>query len=160
MNELTGTNPSEETLRHQLEIQWKDHFQTRRQTWKALQINALLLLALIIAAFNSTDPWLLISLGIVYIISALAGVSVTIHHRKVEIQKFQFIYMLEEKLLLHQSGYMSGIVKPSEFKWKNIFNLKRLSTPTFILMMHILLFIFAFIYIILRISENFNSVQP
>ena len=39
--------PSEESLRKMLDIQWQDHFQTRAQTWKALEITAVLAVAMV-----------------------------------------------------------------------------------------------------------------
>ena len=153
MNDLSKNYPSEETLRHQLEVQWQDHFQTRNQTWRTLQIEAAMFLAIIGADFKLSNPWLLIPLGSVLLISVIFGISITIHHRKVQIQKFKFIYMLEEKLLLHSPGYMEGAFKPEEFNWKDIFDFKKIATPTFILIMHLLLLVFAMFYIILRIVE-------
>jgi hypothetical protein len=44
---MPSTKPSEETLRKMLEIQWRDHFQTRLQTWKALEITSVLAVALV-----------------------------------------------------------------------------------------------------------------
>ena len=93
-NQKSSESPSEETLRHQLQIQWQDHIQTRNQTWKTLQIEAAMFLAVIGADIKVGNPWLLIPLGGVLLVSTLFGISVTIHHRKVQIQKFKFIYML------------------------------------------------------------------
>ncbi|WP_035241944.1 hypothetical protein [Desulfobacter vibrioformis] len=144
--------PSEETLHLQLQIEWQDHIQTRNQTWKTLQIDAAIFLAVIGADIKLNNPWLLIPLGGVLFVSTIFGIAVTIHHRKVQVQKFQFIYMLEEKLGLLKDGYLSGIKKPDEFKWGNIFDFERMRTPTFILVMHLLLLIFMMIYIVLRIA--------
>jgi hypothetical protein len=149
---LSSVSPSEETLRHQLQIQWQDHIQTRNQTWKTLQIEAAMFLAVIGADIQLDNPWLLIPLGGVLLVSTLFGIAVTIHHRKVQIQKFQFIYMLEEKLGLLQPGYMEGASKPAEFKWSGIFDVKKIATPTFILVMHLLILVFTITYIMVRIA--------
>lgn len=149
---IPKNDPSEETLRQQLQIQWQDHIQTRNQTWKTLQIEAAMFLAIIGADVTLNSPWKLIPLGGVLLVAICFGMAVTIHHRKVQIQKFQFIFMLEEKLGLHQSGFMEGVSKPAKFKWSGIFDFKKIATPTFILVMHILILIFAIIYIVVRIG--------
>jgi len=159
MNDSSNTSttnkaePSVETIRHQLEIQWQDHFQTRAQTWKTLQIEAAMFLAIIGADFKLSNPWLLIPLGSVLVISTFFGIAITIHHRKVQIQKFQFIYNFEEKLSLHSPEYMGTATKPALFKWEKVFDFKNIATPTFILMMHLLLLSFAILYIVFRIAE-------
>jgi hypothetical protein len=152
MNDTSKSCPSMETLQQQLQIQWQDHFQTRAQTWNSLQIEAALFLAVIGADIKLNDPWLLIPLGGILFVSTIFGISITIHHRKVQIQKFQFIYMLEEKLCLHQDGYMEGATEPAPFKWAEIFDVKKIATPTFILVMHLLILIFGVMYIAVRIA--------
>lgn len=153
VNSPPDERPSEETLRHQLQIQWQDHIQTRNQTWKTLQIEAAMFLAVIGADIQLRNPWLLIPLGGVLLVSTLFGIAVTIHHRKVQIQKFGFIYMLEEKLGLLKPGYMKGATKPEPFKWSGVFDVKKIATPTFILVMHLLILIFAITYIVVRIAS-------
>ena len=145
--------PSEETLRQQLQIQWQDHIQTRNQTWKTLQIEAAMFLAIIGADVTLDNPLTLVPLGGVLLVATIFGIAVTIHHRKVQIQKFQFIFILEEKLGLHNPGYMEGASKPGEFKWSGVFDFKKIATPTFILVMHILILVFAICYILLRIGD-------
>jgi uncharacterized membrane protein AbrB (regulator of aidB expression) len=150
-NQPSSDSPSEETLRQQLQIQWQDHIQTRNQTWKTLEIEAAMILAVIGADIKLGNPWLLIPLGGVLIISTFFGIAVTIHHRKVQIQKFKFIYNFEKKLGLLKTGYMDGASMPEEFKLRGIFNVKRIATPTFILIMHVLILLFAIAYIVVRI---------
>ena len=48
---------------------------------------------------------------------------------------------------------MEGALEPSEFKWSGIFDVKKIATPTFILVMHLLILTFATVYIILRIAD-------
>ena len=104
MEQLTESFPSQETLRQQLQIQWQDHIKTRDQTWKLLKIEAAMFLAVIGADIKIDNPWFLVPLCGVLLVTTLFGMAVTIHHRKVQIQKFQFIFMLEDKLGLHKPG--------------------------------------------------------
>ena len=147
-------NPDKETLRHQLEIQWKDHFQTRQQTWKPLEIQAAILLAVIAADVKLNNLSVLIVFVILLGISTVFGIFVTVHHRKVQIQKFLFIHTIEEKLGLHNPGYMDGIHKPEQFKWIKVLDPRKLATPTFILLMQIMILVFSIIYIIVRICQS------
>jgi hypothetical protein len=155
-NHTSIRNPSEENLRQQLQIQWQDHIQTRNQTWYTLQIEAAMFLAVIGADIKLNNPWLLMPLGGVLLVSTIFGIAVTIHHRKVQIQKFQFIFILEEKLGLHKPGYLDSASKPAEFSWKGIFDIKKIATPTFILVMHLLILVFTALYIIIRIASKTN----
>ena len=152
MSEPTNNDsPSDETLRHQLQIQWQDHIQTRSQTWKSLQVVAAIFLALIGADIKLNDPHALLSLGGVVLVSTLFGMAVTIHHRKVQIKVFQTLYMLEEKLGLHKPTYMDDIEKPKDLKWSLIFSTKDIKTPVFIWLMHVMILLFSIIYITTRI---------
>jgi hypothetical protein len=94
-------SPSEETTRQQLQLQWQDHFQTREQTWKALQKVSVILLAAIGADFKLHDSPALLMLGSMVAIATFFGMAVTIHHRKVQIEKFTLIFALEDRLGVH-----------------------------------------------------------
>ena len=150
-NQQSGIIPSDDTLRHQLQIEWQDHFQTRNQTWKTLQIEAAMFLAVIGADIQLNKPWLLIPLCGILLVATFFGIAITIHHRKVQIRNFKFIYIIEKKLGLIQPGYLEGISEPEEFKWSSIFDFKQIATPTFILVMHLLVLIFTIAYIMVRI---------
>lgn len=147
-------DPDNETLRHQLEIQWKDHFQTRQQTWKPLEIQAATLLAIIVADVKLNNLSVLVVFGFLLLISICFGIAVTLHHRKVQIQKFSFIHMIEEKLGLHNPGYMNGVHKPEQFEWTKVFDPRKLATPAFILIMQLMILLFSCIYIIVRIYNG------
>ena len=149
---VSTTPPSEDTLRHQLDIQWQDHIQTREQTWKTLQIEAAMFLAIIGADVTLDSPLMLVPLGGVLLFATAFGVAVTIHHRKVQIQKFQFIFLLEDKLGLHRPGYLTDLTSPADFKWTGVFDFRKIATPTFILVMHLLILAFVVVYIALRLG--------
>lgn len=147
----TEESPQQDTLRQQLQLQWQDHIQTRSQTWKSLQIVAAIFLALIGAGIKLNDPNSLIPLGGVMLISTFFGMAITIHHRKVQIKVFQTMYMLEEKLGLHKPTYMDDIKSPKDFSLVDIFNIRDIKTPVFILLMHVMILIFSLVYIASRL---------
>lgn len=47
---------------------------------------------------------------------------------------------------------MEGATEPEAFKWSGIFDVKKIATPTFILVMHILILLFTISYIAMRIT--------
>jgi hypothetical protein len=143
--------PSDSTLQDQLQIQWQDHIQTRNQTWKSLQIQVAIFLAVIGSDIKLDDPMLLAPLGLILLLTTGFGVAATLHHRKAQIKKFQYIYLFEEKLELLNPGYMTGIYYPREFKWRTAFSIKEIATPTFILTMHLMILVFGVMYIALRL---------
>jgi hypothetical protein len=85
-------------------------------------------------------------------IASLFGIAVTIHHRKVQIQKFKFIFKLEERLGLHGHGLMEGVRPPEEFRWSGILDVKRMASPTYILIMHVLMLVFMALYVWIRLA--------
>jgi disulfide bond formation protein DsbB len=151
MNAEPSKDPTPETLRQQLDIQWQDHFQTREQTWKALQMVAVLFVGYIGAGLKADNPWLIWAGGVVCILAACFGIAVTIHHRKVQITKHTFIHRLEDKLGLHRDDLLAEVGAPSPFRWAGILNFRHMATPTFILLMHVAILALAAIYMFARL---------
>jgi hypothetical protein len=140
--------PPEETLRQQLDIQWRDHIQTREQTWKALQVVAGLFIGYIGAAYKVPEPAFIRTGGFVVIVAACFGIAITIHHRKVQHNKQTFIYRLEGKLKLHRDDILDKerVKEPKPFRWIDSFDFRHMATPTFILWMHLALLALAAVY--------------
>lgn len=154
--EIVLKSPSEEVLKEQLNLQWQDHIQTREQTWKTVQIEIAVLAAIIAADFKTENVVLLLVLSLVMSISSLFGFLVTVHHRKIQLQKFKYIHLLEEKLGLHNEGYMDDLKKnvTADFSLNHFLFSKTTSTPAFIAWMHILMFCFIWIYVSFRLFTN------
>src|SRR5947209_12268335 len=81
-------NLSEAALLKTLEIQWQDHFQTRTQTWKTLEISALLAVALVGIDWRIGNPLVTIVAASLLILVTQFGIQITLKHRKVEREKF------------------------------------------------------------------------
>jgi hypothetical protein len=140
-------DPSADTLRQQLDIQWRDHIQTREQTWKALQMVAVLFVGYVGSGLKVDKPWIIRAGGAVCILAASFGIAVTMHHRKVQSIKFKYIYRLEENLGLHCENLLGDISPPGPFKWAFVFNFREICKPTFImLLMHIAILVLAAAY--------------
>ena len=134
---------STKILLKNLEIQWNDHIQTRNQTWKALQISAVVALALIGLDWKVNHWALNIGTAILLFFVSFFGMQITIRHRNnVEVKKFQIINELERKLNLSAEH-----VLPGKIKWWDVFKLRKANTSLFILRMQFVIFLFSMIYL-------------
>lgn len=152
-NEMTGrkddmnqNDRDKETLRRALDIEWRDHFQTRRQTWKTLEVTALLLLAFVIADRNLENTAAVATLGVLVAGVSITGLWVTVHHRRAQIRKFTHIDRLEESLGLHKTGLLDDVHPPARFDWVHILDPRRINTPLFVLRAHFLILLFLVVY--------------
>lgn len=142
---MSPTKPSEETLRKMLEIQWQDHFQTRTQTWKTLEITSVLAIALVGFDWQSQNSIATIGIALLLFLVAQFGVLITLKHRGVEITKFKKIAELEREL-----GVADENLKlPLPINWWSIFLYRKSNTPLFILRMHFALQLFAIGYCVM-----------
>ncbi|KPJ87240.1 MAG: hypothetical protein AMJ53_18425 [Gammaproteobacteria bacterium SG8_11] len=140
-------NVSEDTLTKLLEIQWQDHFQTRSQTWKALEITAILAIALVGLDWQA-DNWIItIGAATLLFIVAQFGILITLRHRTVEITKFKIITSLEKQLGVADEN----LAPPKPINWFSIFLFWKSNTSLFILRMHFIIQLFAIGYCILRL---------
>jgi hypothetical protein len=144
-------SPSDESLRVQLRIEWQDHIQTRIQTWKSLEIEALLVIGLVGADIKFDDLAVLLVLGLIIVLASLSGIQITKHHRVGQIRKFTHIDRLEETLGLHRTGLLDNVHPPSKFMWVDVVNPVKVNTPLFILRMHLAILIFTIVYVVARI---------
>jgi hypothetical protein len=156
---MSEKKPSEEALRQQLQLEWQDHIQTRTQTWKTLEIEAGLVLALIGIDMKFDLLWVALILGILVILSCISGIAITIHHRNGQATKFTHIGALEAALGLHQRGLINNVHPPARFKWTDIFNPKQVNTPLFILRTHIAILLFALVYLGVRVYTSFPQIN-
>ncbi|UCG52354.1 MAG: hypothetical protein JSW58_02030 [Candidatus Latescibacterota bacterium] len=147
---MNKTDPDRDTLRHALDIEWQDHFQTRRQTWRTLEIVAILLLGFVAADLRLNSTWVTIVLGFLVILASLAGVSISLHHREAQVRKFTHIDRLEDALGLHRTGLLDDVHPPRSFTWADVLNPRRMNTPLFVLRMHLFIFIFVVVYMLAR----------
>lgn len=143
---------TEETLLKALDIQWQDHFQTRSQTWKALEITAILTVALVGLDWRLDNPIATIAAAFLLIGAAQFGIQVTLHHREVQRTKWRIIASLEEQL-----GIADPNLKPPRpISWRSIFGFRRSNTPLFILRVHFVIQLFAIGYIVLCLLDLLN----
>ena len=91
-----------------LELQWKDHWHMRDQTWRTLTYSAAIFAGVIGLRFNAADELILMTGYIAVMIASFFGVIVAAHHRTRQGQKFSIISKYEELLELdeHKSEFL------------------------------------------------------
>lgn len=142
--DLPARFASQDSMLKALECAWQDHFQTRVQTWKPLEIEAVMALSMVGAdlRYGDTSPALTLVLAFLLAAVAVLGFKVTRHHRGVERKCFRSIQAIEERL-----GISDPIHKPpKEIGWLQIIDPSKSSTPLFILRVHCIVIIFALAY--------------
>jgi hypothetical protein len=140
--------PSEETLRKMLDFQWQDHFQTRTQTWKALEITTIFAVALVGFDWQVDSRVVTVFVSILLFVVSQFGISITLRHRVVEATKFNKILEIEKELGLADENYKI----PQPISWWSIFLFWKSNTPLFILRMHFAIQLFAIVYCIMRLQ--------
>lgn len=150
---MSSNKTSEETLRKMLELQWQDHFQTRMQTWKALEITALLAVAVVGIDWKVAQPLVTTVASFLLFLVAQAAISIAIRHRKVEVTKFRLITNCEKELGIGDER----LVLPKPISWWAIFDLRKSNTSLFIIRA---LFIIQLFAIGLAILQWFPNLTP
>lgn len=132
------------------EIQWQDHFQTRQQTWQALQIAGILAVALVGVQWQSGSPFIICITSVILIAVSLFGMQITIRHRNsVEVTKFLILSEIEKKI----SFKSSDIGSPSPIKWSDIFKFRKSNTSLFLFRMQFTIFLLGWILLVFGISK-------
>lgn len=156
---------SAESVRLAMQLAWQDHQHAREQTWKALQIEAVLGAGLVSIDIQYHSP---VSTGFVaglVIAAAFTGILISLQHRKLERRKFFHIMNCEEALGLHRADLIPTEEQANE---GNKEFLARLPAPTslrailwgkgntsvFILRMHIAIILFVVILLVTRIIRG------
>jgi hypothetical protein len=160
--------PSEESIRKAMELAWRDHHHARDQTWKTVQIVAILGAGLLTIDFKYENFVATVCAAILVIIAAAFGALITWNHRKLERRKFIHLMNCEEVLGLHRDDLIplhpgndsikskdllvqdSAVKVPEKFRLLDIVNPFKQNTALFILRMHLAIMIFAILIVALR----------
>ena len=157
--------PSEENLRSAMALAWRDHHHARDQTWKALQMVAVLGAGLITVDIQYTNFLATLGAGVLVILAASFGIAITRRHRSLERRKFIHIMNCEDMLGLHRDDViplmddqkgkedisdeiLDGAVSiPNKFSVWNIFRFDKHNTSLFIMRLHLALILFSLLFI-------------
>jgi len=142
---------SESVLLKLLELEWNDHIQTRSQTWRTIEIEALIAVGVVGADIQFRSVLVTAILGAILIVATLVGVGITFHHRNtVEVQKFTHIIELERRLGAIPDVFPS-VSTPARVRLADAFNLRKNNTSLFILRMHVFIGVFGVVYVAARV---------
>ncbi len=140
----------DELLLKYLELEWYDHIQTRSQTWRTLEIEAALVVAMIGIDWQIAATWATVVAALAVTLGGVSGALITKHHRNTESRKFENIIRLEEELegSVGAPFYTgaSWVKCPAPLRWRDLINPKVVCTPMFILRMHVMMIVFGSIY--------------
>lgn len=138
---LPGEQDDKETLLKVLEMEWQDHFQTRAQTWKALEVAAILTVALVGLDLRVGDLAITIAAAILLIFVAFFGIAITVRHRNVtEIKIFNLISLIEKKLGVINPDFDNS---PQSIRPWSLLRLWESNVPLFIVRMYLIIIFFA-----------------
>jgi hypothetical protein len=129
--------------------EWHDHFNTRQQTWKTLEIDAVVVVGLIGISWQLHNHIATSLVAVLLMLTAFFGACITIHHRKVEVNIFEHIIDIEKDLGAWK--YFEKENTPFSIKWYKPFEWNKFSTISFILLIHYIILLFGFIYLIFSI---------
>lgn len=105
---------TQEAMIRDLELQWKDHFHMRDQTWKTLTNSVLFFIGIVGLELKDVGNFAMIPLYIILMFITLVGWIVAAHHRIRQGQKFAIIQIYEEKLGLY--GLKEKVLEDAKIK--------------------------------------------
>jgi hypothetical protein len=114
----------DESVRLAMDQAWRDHHHARDQTWKAVQMVAVLLVGLITIEFKYHNLIATSIAGLIVIVATISAILIANNHRKLERRKFIHIMNCESYLKLHELNIIP-LNKEGEYcKYFNDMNLK------------------------------------
>jgi hypothetical protein len=132
--------------------EWTDHIQTRVQTWKTLEIEAVLAVGLVSVDVKLQNRASTAAAAVLLMIAAAFGALITVRHRSVEIGKFTAIIRIEQELgVIGPGNIFDGVAVPGPIKLTDVLRVRLSNTALFILRMHLLIFAFGVIYGVSRL---------
>ncbi len=138
---------------------WRDHHHARDQTWRALQIEVALAAGLFGVDVQFKAPAISAVAAALVVLAAFFGILISLHHRKVEVQKFTQIMNFERALELLSEELIppSSVALPEKLRWWQIFNPRVRHTASFILRMHAAIMAFAMVVLIARLLAGYGA---
>jgi hypothetical protein len=150
--------PDNDTLRMGMEIAWREHQHVRDQTWKSVQLVALVAVGLVTAdAHLQTKAATLTQSTVSTVVTGLLVVSLGyfgarlgVHHRNYQIEKFDEIRQCEHRLGLFGTVVPTATRRPTSLTIGSAFSRNK-NTGAFLLRIQVALMFFGALYTILRI---------
>ena len=103
--------PDKESIIAAMDQAWRDHHHARDQTWRALQIEFLIVAAVVGVNWQIESPFAAAVSGFLILLTALCGIQITLRHRnRVEITKFRHIRHCGEALGLNMPDLIDDVM--------------------------------------------------
>ena len=165
---MNEERPTEESLRMAMDQAWRDHHHARDQTWKTVQIVAVLGAGLLSMDLVNKNLAATAFATVLVVIASAFGAGVTWNHRKLEVRKFIHLMNCEELLGLHRDDVIplyttpqemkskkkrvrdGAVALPAEFSGLAVINPAKNNTALFILRMHLAIMVFAVLVCVTR----------
>ena len=138
-----GTELPHDAMLKDLDIQWRDHFHMRDQTWKTLTYSALFFLGIVGLDLKGHPDSVMIPAYAVVLVVALFGFVVAAHHRTRQGQKFEIIEIYEKELGIY--ALKQGVLSRKETFVAKVF------TAGFIKMVQLSIAVVALVLLINRL---------
>jgi len=146
----TDVDPA--SIRQAMDEAWRDHRHTRDQTWKALQAEFFLAVAVVGAAWQTESTVVIVGAAILVFVVSLCCIQISLRHRNsVELTKFRHIMNCEEVLGLHRDDLISGVKMPKPMVFSDAFRWRKANSAVFILRMHVAIMLFSLFILIWRL---------
>jgi hypothetical protein len=168
-------NPTDESVRLALQMAWNDYRHARDQTWKTVEIVAVLGAGLVTVDAQFKNVFATLLAGLLVIVASAFGVLISIAQRKAERRKWIHITNFEMFLGLDQTDLIpvankylkdaaltpdiqdAQISIPPRFKFWDAFNPKVQNTAMFILRMHLAIILFVLVVVGFRLFTWYLS---
>lgn len=143
------------SIRQAMDEAWRDHQHTRDQTWKALQIEFALAVAVVGAAWQTRSSVIVIGAALLVFVVSLCSIQISLRHRNnVELTKFRHILNCEEALGLHRPDLISDVKMPQSMTFGDAFRWRKANSAVFILRMHVAIMLFSLFILIWRMITS------
>jgi hypothetical protein len=136
----------EDSIRAAMADAWRDHHHARDQTWHALQIEAAMAAGLLGVDVRLDQAGATLGAAMLTVMATVFGMGISLHHRKLEIRKFEHILNCERALGLHRADLISGVQLPGPVRLHDVLLIWKTNTALFILRMHFTIAAFAVLY--------------
>jgi hypothetical protein len=134
-----------ESVRVAMDEAWRDHHHARDQTWKAVQMEAVLAAGMVGVDAQHHIAIATTLMAVLVVFSAVSGILISLHHRRVERRKFKHILNCEKALGLRHPDLIWGVKLPKKMRLRDAFIPSVTSTAVFIVRLHLAILFFALV---------------
>lgn len=148
-------------LLKELELDWQDHFEIRKQSWNTVIASGALIVGLLsMNKFPFGNGALMTSGCLGLMALSIFGLLVAKHHRQCEREKFAYIRAIERLLPIHINGVQKSLYDLLAEIRESRFNtgFGSLSTSSFIVCYHCVVLLFCFIFLSIDVIACDNNI--